>query len=124
MSGPLILERQLIHRPVGQGLAADAPLSTGVPVEAFIALAGAQRWRVRIRASAAGTLSAAYVRAGRRTDVYAANNPADVAVVANTETAMSEATHFGAAAVRLTFTPSGNGAVTYCDIEAVGSPAA
>lgn len=108
------------HRTVGGTLADGVALATGVAVSALIPLAGSSRFRIRIKASAAGTLSSAFVRPGTTgfdaASLYTTGNPTDVAVVANTETKLEISEHYGEALLLLTYTPSGNGTLTFCDV--------
>lgn len=91
-------------------------LANGVPITAYIPLSGAQNARVRFKASCAGTLKAEYVRPTAARAVYAAGQPATVAVLAATETGIDVDASFGDAEALITFTPGDDGTVTYCDV--------
>lgn len=118
--------RARAHRRIGNAKAGDtlyagAALANGVPAAAVVQLAGTARFRIRIAATAAGTLSLAFVRPDETdhfddTDVYTTGNPPNVAVVANTEAKMDVAEHYGEAFAVVTFTPAADGAVDYVDI--------
>jgi len=113
------------HRRVGGALAPAAAFLNTVAISALLALAGSARLRIRIKtATNGGELKLEFVRPGSagdfvEADLYTANNPAPVAVVAGTETMLEVADHFGEAMALLTFTPTGNGTITYCDISEV-----
>jgi len=102
---------------MGGAFAPAATLTNGVAVSVLIPLAGASRWRLRFKSSAPGSLACAYVRPDGT--AYSSNNPSNVAVTADVETVMEVNEHFGEAQARLTFTPSGDGAMTYADLSQV-----
>lgn len=113
-----------LHRSMGgpqdTGAFADgAAVANGVPISIIVTLAGCIAWRHRFKASVAGTLSYEYLRPDRAGTVYTANNPANVAVVANTETKQEVTQHLGESRVKITFTPGGNGTITYSDFSEV-----
>lgn len=89
------------------------------PVKARVPFAGAVRGRIRIlTAAGGGTLSSKWLRPDGETP-YAANNPADVAVVAGVENKLDIDPNFGEGILELTFTPAANGSFTYVDVSQV-----
>lgn len=103
-----------VHRP----LCADGTIVTGSGTLSITApIAGAAKVRVRIRMTGAGTLDAFYVRPDGTTD-YAANNPSQVALSADTETKMDMDAQWGESAVRflITDTSTSSNPVKYFDI--------
>lgn len=95
-----------------------ATCANGVALSALVKCAGASRGRVRFKASAAGSLKLEFVRPPANNfavDVYAAGNPAAVAIVANTENLLSTPDIYGEASCLITFTPTGAGTVTFVD---------
>ena len=87
-------------------------------------LGGLQCWRLHIlTATAGGTLTARYIRAGydgTATGEYlTAGNPTNVTVVAGTANVMPVTQHFGEHAIEFTFTPGGDGTFTYVEITGV-----
>jgi hypothetical protein len=99
-----------------QGLAVAASLSNGVAVDEYVAVSGSARVRARIKATAAGALDMTfgYFKDDAFT-AYTTGNPTQVAVSANTE-AKIESDTYGEAYVRIRYTPSANGAVTFADV--------
>lgn len=99
-------------------LGAGAALTSGAPCAVAIPVAGAIAWKVRFKATAGGVLTSAYLRPDTVTP-YEGDNPGDVAVTANAMAVVSVASHFGEGWVRVTFTPSADGVVTYLDASQV-----
>lgn len=97
----------------------SASVLNGVAVSQIIAIAGANRFRLRWKSSCAGTLSFAYVGPDRDVNnsvagtVYAQNNPADVSVSAATETKADIELLYGEPYLKVTFTPGADGTITY-----------
>lgn len=117
-------DQPIVHRPVGQGLIAGAHLLASAAATAVATVAGATRFRIRIKVTHAATLSAAFCQPDWPNDdphPYGTGNPTDVALVANTENQLDVDPHFGEALLLLTLTNSAAGAldVTYCDLMAV-----
>lgn len=111
----------MIHRPVGEALEAGVVIAATEAASVDVVLAGCRRWRVRIKATAAGVLSAAYLRPDDLAP-YTANNPANVNVSANTETLMEadETEYYGEARLRLTFTAGvAPSTIAYVDVMGV-----
>jgi hypothetical protein len=109
------------HIEVQQGLMAGAALTNAVPVTASVSLVEASDWAFYFKATCNGTLTFEYLRPNL-TSVYDTNAIANVAVTANTEAfchpdldvSAAEIPH-GQGAMRITFTPSADGAVVYAD---------
>lgn len=94
--------------------------TNGAAITIDVPCAGAERIRIRMKtATGGGTLAAAWLRPDGETK-YTANNPADVAIVAGTENKMDVDPHFGEGLLRLTFTPSADGTITYVDVSQTG----
>lgn len=113
--------RDQMHQVVGGALAPGAAYTNGSAVRAIVQLAGAARFRVRFKGSGAGSLALAFLRPGATlTNPATAETyntaPSPVAVTANTEAVLEVAEHFGEHGAVLTFTPSADGTVTWCDI--------
>jgi len=107
----------IVHRSLFK---ANKAFLNGVAFSIIVPVAGGARWRARIKtATGGGTLSAAYVRNVTGNAAYTSNNPANVAVVAGTENIMEEDTHMGESLLKLTFTPSADGTLTYLDFMGV-----
>ena len=96
---------------------ADAlALVGGTPITVIVPVAGAARWRARVKiAGTTATLAAAYVRNKTGNAVYTANNPADVALADGVENKMESLDHMGETMIKFTLTPVGAGTVTYFD---------
>lgn len=92
-------------------------LTNGVPYICSVPSGGVVRIRARIKATVAGTLSAAFLRPDGST-AYEQNNPADVAVTGGTETLM-DISHYGESRLQLTFLPGANGTLNYLDVSTV-----
>lgn len=109
-----------LHRSMGgpqdRGPFADgAALTNAQAVSEIVTVAGAVAWRHRFKATCAGTLSYRYLRPDGSDTPYDVDNPADVPVLANTEVSVEVTQHVGESRLRITFTPSANGAVTWSD---------
>lgn len=99
---------------------AGQAFTNAVPVVWIQPLGGVTNWRLHIKtATAGGTLSARYLRAGYDNQYLEAGNPSNVTVTGGTATKMDVTQHFGEYAVEFTFTPGGDGTFTYVDICAV-----
>jgi hypothetical protein len=104
------------HWALGGDFTAGSPFLTAVPIGVTLPMAGAERMRVRFRTSGAGgTLAARFVRPDGPDTPYTQMQPVDVTVTANVEAVLDIEPHFGEGLIRLTFTPSGNGNITFCD---------
>jgi hypothetical protein len=117
-------DQPIIHRPVGGALAAGVRLLASGVAHQVTTVAGATRWRIRIKVTHAATLSAKYCKPDQPQDApveYGLFGPADVVLVANTENHMDVDPHFGEALVRLTLTNTAGAVcdVTECDLMAV-----
>lgn len=114
-----------LHRSMGgpqdKGPFADgAAFVNATPISDVVVLAGSAAWRHRFKATGAGTLQYRYLRPVGPTDVpYDIDAPADQPVVANTEVAVEATQHFGESRLRITFTPSANGNITWSDISEI-----
>lgn len=99
------------------GLHAGASVVNGTAVASLVTCAGASRGRVRFRATCAGTLELLFCRPGpvAEPELYAAGNPASVAVTANTETLLSTGDIAGESTALIRFTPSANGTINFVD---------
>lgn len=124
MAGTHHPDRAQWHSSIGGALAAAAALATGVAVRVPVVIAGAARVKIYFKASAAGSFDVFALKPGKTiystaTDIYGTSMlTAAVAALANTE-AVASFDCFGEHGCVLQFTPSGNGAVTYCDIARV-----
>ncbi len=105
-----------VHREVGGGLASGAEYENGVPVVVDVAVYGAGGVRFYGKFTAAGSLAIETLR-WDGVGVYDTNPVSNVAVSANTEF-IQDVYLLGERGFRLTFTPSGDGAVTYLDVTA------
>lgn len=101
---------QSLLSPLGPGSA----VSTGVPVSAKVPIAGARLVTIRALVSCAGTLTPTFAHPDGDT-LYTVSNPTAIAVSDNTEIAET-ITCSGEAVLDLTFTPSGNGVVSFVHI--------
>lgn len=91
-------------------------LSNGVAVDWVVPVAGALAFRLRWQSTCAGTLSFAYLRPPPNDDTaYTASNPGNTAILANTES-VTDFNPEGEGLVRIRFTPSGNGTLTFADV--------
>lgn len=101
-------------------LGAACPFVNGTPITKLIPVAGALSVTLRglfaaTGGTGSGTLSFQFMRpAPFSTTPYATNNPANVAVTGGTEFIVTINPN-GEAWMLVTFTPSGNGVVTYFD---------
>lgn len=96
-----------------------AALTNGVPASQKIVCAGLARFRVRVKATCAGTLSVRFCRADAANTPYLTNQPAAVPMAANTEAVLNVDPHFGEGIAIVTVTPSADGVLTYCDLSGV-----
>lgn len=111
----------LIHRPVGQELAAGLTVLHGAPVTVRITIAGAYRWKLRGKGNHDGTISVAYARPGGG-PAYDDGNPSDIAVTADTEFEGHDDDLYGEADLLITWTPTAtNTVIAYLDIMALAS---
>ncbi len=115
--------RDQYHEAVGGALAAGAAVVNGVAVRGWVAMAGAARFRIRIKTSGNGTLAFLFSKPGQPSQrgVYAAGevyglNPATVAITGGTEGVLDVAEHFGEHGGFVQFTPSADGTITHCDV--------
>ena len=92
------------HRVLAEELAPGKTYTDTTDRVATCAVAGEARFRLRFKATVAGTLKARFLRPGGAEE-YTANNPADVPVVANTEIKM-DVDHWGEGLVKFLFTPN------------------
>jgi hypothetical protein len=103
-------------------LAADAVLSTGVGAASYVSIPDAGAWRFRGLFTVGGTLSFAYHRPPPTAETaYTDATPDDVAVTANTPFTTTIFPQ-GECFVVVTYTPSGNGTVTYLDVMHAAAP--
>jgi hypothetical protein len=103
-----------VQRSIGGALADNAEVSNGVAAVVNVATGGAQKAYIRLKSSAAGDLDAALLRPDGQT-AYTTGAPTTVPVLANTEVEM-EVDVNGVGEIKVTFTPSGDGVVSYCDV--------
>lgn len=104
------------HKSLGGVFADGAAFLAATDISIVVPVAGEARWRVRFKASQAGTLKAAYLRTDGTT-AYTTGNPADVTIAANVENKIEDATVYGESLLKITFTPGATpGTVTYADI--------
>lgn len=82
-----------------------------------VQIAGSSRGRIRFKCTTTGTLKLHFMSADGSTE-YTSANPADVAIAANTENFL-QWDSYGEALAKVIFTPSGTGAITYCDFGAI-----
>ncbi len=101
------------HREIGGGLAAGT-LLVADPVTEDIAIAGDSSTRLYFKSSAPGTLSFEFYRPNQ-VDLYDTNAADDETVVADTEVIIDIAVE-GEAKLKVTFDPTGAGAITYADV--------
>lgn len=100
-------------------LADGAAVTEDTAASVLVATAGLARFRVRLKSSAAGTLSFEYCRADSANTGYGTSNPIDVTITADTEAVLEVDEHFGEGVGRVTFTPDADGTITYCDFSGV-----
>jgi hypothetical protein len=93
--------------------APGAAVISATPITQFRPCAGVSKGRLRFKATAAGTLKVEYAAPDGVT-VYTLPAAVTAAVIANTEVLLDWVLQ-GEAYYLLTFTPSANGNVTYCD---------
>jgi hypothetical protein len=107
-----------VHRPVGgdaDTLKAGATYANGNTRTALLPIAGALSVRLRgLFTGAGGTIALAYLRPDGVTP-YTTNNPASIPVTAGAEF-VSTFQPNGEGWLRVQFTASGTGAVTYFDV--------
>lgn len=96
---------------LGGALAPGQALSNGVPVSVQVPIGGARLVTIRALLTCSGSLQPSFTHPGQST-LYTQGNPTAIAVVGNTEV-YEQITANGEAAVDLTFTPSGNGVVSF-----------
>lgn len=99
-----------------------AVCANGVPLCAMFTIAGASRARVRFKADVGGELKLQYCRPRVRpwdAIPYTFGQPTPVTIVANTENAISTTDINGESMALVTFTPTGAGLVTFCDLMAL-----
>jgi hypothetical protein len=112
---PVVSERRG-HWAVGGDFVAGSPFLNAVPISTTIPIAGAERMRVRFKTSGAGgTLAARFVRPDGVDTLYTQMQPVDVAITVNVEAVLDIDPHYGEGLVKITFTPTGNGNITFCD---------
>ena len=102
-------------------LCTGAACTNGTPLSALVTIAGASRARCRIKTTCDGVLKFEFVRPlnGRLIVTYAADNPATGNITANTEDSLTTTDIAGESQMLITFTPSGDGAVTFVDFMAL-----
>jgi|SRR6185312_3908722 len=111
-------------------LKAGAVCVASTAMSEYVAIPNKGDVRVRIKASVGGTISLHYmgpdvdVTAGTGTE-YSTGNPADVTVTADTEAMVdtgkdTDAHPMGEGYVKITYTPSGSGTITFCDVSIFG----
>lgn len=93
------------HRVLPEELTPGKSYTDTTDRSAVVAVAGEARFRLRFKATIGGTLKARFLRPGG-TEEYTANNPADVPIVADTETKLDVTDHYGEGYVKFIFTPS------------------
>lgn len=115
LSGAPDPRRALPHRSL---LDANDPtaatLASGVAKSWVVPIAGSPRARLKWLSTCAGTLAFALLRPDGRT-AYTTGNPANVVITAGTEADAIIDPLYGEGRLRITFTPSANGTVTYID---------
>lgn len=108
---------QHVPDSIGGSLRDGAQVLNGVPVQEAFSCAGTARIRIRFLCTAAGTLACRFLRNNLKDNIeYPTNQPADAAVVANTETVLDIPIHYGEGRAYVQFTPTANGLVEYCDV--------
>jgi hypothetical protein len=100
--------------PAGHALGVAAALTAAVAVTATVPVLGCSRGRVHLKSTAAGTLQL-QMADPTGTDAYGDPAAVSVAVVANTDVSLDFDPR-GEAYLKITFTPSGNGEITFCDV--------
>jgi hypothetical protein len=104
------------HWALGGDFTAGAPFLNAVPIDEILPMTGAGRMRVRFKTSGGGgTLAARFLRPDGSDALYSQSQPVDLSVTAGVEAVLEIDPHYGEGLLKLTFTPSGNGSVTYCD---------
>lgn len=96
----------LIHRPVGQELAAGASIAIATPPTCRVTIAGAYRWKLRGLVAAAAGLIVKYARPGGGA-AYASGNPAIVTLTAGTEFEVHDNDLYGEADLLISIVPDG-----------------
>jgi hypothetical protein len=113
---PTITERRG-HWAAGGDFTPGSPFLNGVPIATVVPLGGADRSRIRFKATGAGgTLAARFVRPDGQDTAYATTQPADTPITVNVEATIDLNPHFGEGLMKLTFTPAGNGNIAFCDV--------
>lgn len=87
----------------------------GTPITMTVGCAYAKAMTVRFLSAVAGTLTIRLLRPDRQSE-YPVSQPSDTAIVGGTGVRVQVADMEGCAHVRITFTPSANGTVNYCDV--------
>jgi hypothetical protein len=111
-------------------LKAGATCANATAIAEYVAIPNKGDVRARIKATVGGTLSMHYmgpdvdVAAGTGTE-YTTGNPTDVTVTANTEAMIdtgkdTDAHPIGEGYVKVIYTPSGSGTITFCDVSIFG----
>lgn len=111
-----IPDQHNIHRSVGGSMDAGAAFTNTTPITEDISISGAGMVRVWGKFSHGGSLTIEYLNWGAN-GVYDTNACDDIAVTANVE--ISQILQLmGERGLRLTFTPTASGTVTYLDVAA------
>lgn len=104
------------HWAVGGDFTAGAPFLAAVPIDEILPMTGAGRMRVRFKtATSGGTLAARFLRPDGSDVSYTQSQPVDLTVAAGVEAVLDLDPHYGEGLLKLTFTPSGNGTIAFCD---------
>lgn len=103
------------HWALGGDFTAGGPFLNGVAIRVVVPMTGAHRMRLRFQATGAGALQARFVRPDGQDVAYTVMQPVDTAIVANVESVIDIDPHYGEGLLKLTFTPSANGTITFCD---------
>ena len=106
------------HYPLSGDFRPGSVVLNAVPVTVLIPVPSVARFRVRFLSTVNGTLAGRFVRPDDDVE-YQANQPADVTITGGVETKLDVELHFGEGYLKLTFTPSGNGNITYADCSQV-----
>jgi hypothetical protein len=104
------------HWALGGEFTAGAPFLNAVPIHVIVPMAGAVRARIRFQTSGAGgTLSARFLRPDGSDAPYIQSQPVDLTVTVDVESVLEIDPHYGEGLLKLSFLPSGNGSVVFCD---------
>jgi hypothetical protein len=105
------------HWVMGGDFTPGSPFLNAVPIEELVAMAGADRTRIRFQTTGAGgTLQARFVRPDGSDAAYNQGQPVDLTIADGVGAVLDINPHYGEGLLKLTFVPSGNGSVVYCDI--------